>query len=210
MKVLVLATDELKAELLARPVNKDVDLQWLSELPVSPDYRDAGVCIDLLFEPAEERINWLRQLKMPLIIVNSVITPLKEIGADFIRINGWKTFLSRGIIEAACMNESLKMATERLFSALGRNTEWVPDIKGFITPRIVASIINEAFLGLEEKISVETEIDIAMKLGTNYPYGPFEWGQKIGLHDVYSLLEALSKEQTRYKPSALLKERILV
>jgi 3-hydroxybutyryl-CoA dehydrogenase len=210
MKVLVLATDELKAELLARPVNKDVDLQWLSELPVSPDYRDAGVCIDLLFEPAEERINWLRQLKMPLIIVNSVITPLKEIGADFIRINGGKTFLSRGIIEAACMNESLKMATERLFSALGRNTEWVPDIKGFITPRIVASIINEAFLGLEEKISVETEIDIAMKLGTNYPYGPFEWGQKIGLHDVYSLLEALSKEQTRYKPSALLKERILV
>jgi 3-hydroxybutyryl-CoA dehydrogenase len=210
MKILVLATDELKAELLARPVNKDVHLQWLSALPVSPDYRDAGVCIDLLFEPAEERINSLRQLKMPLIIVNSVITPLKEIRTDFIRINGWKTFLSRGIIEAACMNESLKMATEQLFSALGRKTEWVPDITGFITPRIVASIINEAFLGLQEKISVETEIDIAMKLGTNYPYGPFEWGQKIGLHDVYSLLEALSKEQTRYKPSALLKERILV
>jgi 3-hydroxybutyryl-CoA dehydrogenase len=59
-------------------------------------------------------------------------------------------------------------------------------------------------------VSVEKEIDTAMKLGTNYPYGPFEWGEKIGLGKVVSLLEVLEKEQIRYKPCALLKKMILV
>jgi len=71
-------------------------------------------------------------------------------------------------------------------------------------------IINEAFLTVEENVSVEKEIDTAMKLGTNYPYGPFEWGEKIGLNKVVYLLEVLEKEQNRYKPAGLLKNKILV
>jgi 3-hydroxyacyl-CoA dehydrogenase len=42
-------------------------------------------------------------------------------------------------------------------------------------------IINEAYFALEDNVSTKAETDIAMKLGTNYPYGPFEWGQLIGL-----------------------------
>ena len=37
-----------------------------------------------------------------------------------------------------------------------------------------------------------------MKLGTNYPYGPFEWAQKIGLSNIYKLLKALNKDSKRY------------
>jgi 3-hydroxybutyryl-CoA dehydrogenase len=209
MKVLVLADDELKEELLAHPANEEVQWQWLAA-PEPGDYGGIDACIDLLFENNPGRVQWLNQLRIPLVVVNSVITPLEEIQPDFIRINGWKTFLSRPVMEAACANETKKKGTEELFSSLGRKTEWVPDIPGFITPRIVACIINEAFLALEEKVSVEGEIDTAMKLGTNYPYGPFEWGQKIGLHAVYSLLEALSKKQKRYTPAGLLKKKILV
>jgi 3-hydroxybutyryl-CoA dehydrogenase len=32
----------------------------------------------------------------------------------------------------------------------------------------------------DDEISTKAEIDIAMKLGTNYPYGPFEWSEKSG------------------------------
>ena len=42
-------------------------------------------------------------------------------------------------------------------------------------------IINEAYFTWEAGTSTKEEIDIAMKLGTGYPYGPFEWGEKIGL-----------------------------
>jgi len=45
-----------------------------------------------------------------------------------------------------------------------------------------------------------------MKLGTNYPYGPFEWTALIGLKNVYSLLLEMSIENKRYMPAPAMKE----
>lgn len=210
MNVLVLAMDDGKEELLAQPVHEDLHIQWLTEPAGMQASFPVDACIDLLFDNSHERMEWLRQLQAPLIVVNSVITPLEKIHDDFIRINGWATFLGRPVIEAACRKEALKAGAEQLFALLGRTTAWVPDVAGFITPRVVACIINEAFMALEETVSVEAEMDTAMKLGTNYPLGPFEWAQRIGLQPIHSLLETLAKEQARYKPSELLKKKILV
>jgi 3-hydroxybutyryl-CoA dehydrogenase len=210
MKLLVLSDDDHKNELLACTPDTNVQLQWIDQPGSADRYTDIDACIDLLFENTEEKIQWLKELPAKLIIINSVVTPLKELPANFIRINGWRTFLRRNIMEAACNNEEVKKKAEELFSLLGRKTEWVPDQAGFIAPRVIASVINEAFITLEEEVSTENEIDTAMKMGTNYPFGPFEWGEKIGLSKVYSLLEALNQEQTRYKPSVLLRQKILV
>ncbi len=43
-----------------------------------------------------------------------------------------------------------------------------------------------------------------MKLGTNYPYGPFEWAKLIGIKNIHSLLTALQKTDKRYIISKLL------
>jgi 3-hydroxybutyryl-CoA dehydrogenase len=46
-----------------------------------------------------------------------------------------------------------------------------------------------------------------MKLGTNYPFGPFEWSEKIGLKNICDLLQELSKTEGRYTIcEALLKD----
>lgn len=209
MNVLVLATALQKKELLTLPLHDSIRITWIkATADINPD-QSFDACIDLLFDNTIEKIEWLKKLKSALIVINSVIVPLKDIQQDFIRINAWHTFLKRPVMEAATINLTLKTKTEELFLNLGRRTEWVADITGFITPRVVASIINEAFFALEEKVSTEEEIDTAMKLGTNYPYGPFEWGRKIGLQHIYSLLAALSKEQSRYLPSQLLKQTVL-
>ena len=68
-------------------------------------------------------------------------------------------------------------------------------------------IINEAFFALEEGVSSKEEIDVAMKLGTNYPYGPFEWQEKIGLQNIYQLLHNLSEKDKRYSVSPLLRKK---
>ena len=81
---------------------------------------------------------------------------------------------------------------------------WLADDYGFIAARIIAMIINEAYYALEENVSTKEQIDIAMKLGTNYPYGPFEWSEKIGLKNILSLLQKLSKQNNRYTISSLL------
>ena len=213
MNVLVLANDDQKAELLSLPIKDSIHFFWIHATRGFAPVQPIDACIDLLFECNAERIEWLQNLyaapggDTPLIIINSVITPLKNITQDFIRINGWNTFLKRPLMEAAGYNALLKLKAEGLFLDLGKKTEWVVDIPGFITARVVASIINEAFYALEENISTEEEIDTAMKLGTNYPYGPFEWGRLIGLQPIYLLLAALGHEQRRYQPSILLKNQ---
>jgi 3-hydroxybutyryl-CoA dehydrogenase len=204
MTLLVVANDVQKEELLQNAASKDVYIEWISEPGAAANYRNAAACIDLLFENTEERVQWLKQLPVSLIIVNSVITTLAEIREDFVRINGWNTFLKRPVAEAACNNDSLKEKAAEAFAATGKKTEWVPDIPGFITARVVASVINEAYFTLQEKVSSKEEIDTAMKLGTNYPYGPFEWSEKIGLQQIYDLLHQMAGEQKRYVPAALL------
>ena len=209
MRILVLATAEQREELIAHTIHTDAVLVWIDG-PVAPTgNQQFDACIDLGFENNTNRIQWLRDTKAPLIIINSVITSLYEIKEPFIRINGWNTFLKRPIIEAACEQEALKEKATSLFLLLGRKTEWVDDVPGFISPRVVVSIINEAYMTLEENVSVEEEIDIAMKMGTNYPYGPFEWAKRIGLSNVFYLLEALSKQQSRYVPCKLLQQNVL-
>lgn len=206
MKILVIGTAAQQEELLAFPVSPGTELTWIDAPGNAVDHATMDACIDLLFENDPVRIEWLRQLNTSLIIINSVVTSLKEIQENFIRINGWNTFLKRAIIEAAGTDDTMKKKATDLFLSLGRQTEWVNDIIGFITPRVIACIINEAYMTLEEKVSVEEEIDTAMKLGTNYPYGPFEWGAKIGLHNVFHLLDTLSRGQRRYQPAILLKQ----
>jgi 3-hydroxybutyryl-CoA dehydrogenase len=92
--------------------------------------------------------------------------------------------------------------------ALQLNTKFtiVEDRIGMITPRIVCMIINEAYFASDENVASRADIDLAMKLGTNYPFGPFEWSQKIGVHQVYELLKAVSDDtgDERYKISGLL------
>jgi 3-hydroxybutyryl-CoA dehydrogenase len=209
MTVLLLATAELKEELLAYPVSDTIEVKWITDTAGFVPVHSIDACIDLLFENTSERIAWLKNLQAALIIINSVVTPLNQIDEDFVRINGWNTFLKRPVVEASIINTSLQPQAEQLLSNFGRTIEWTPDIAGFITARVVASIINEAFFVLEEKVSTKEEIDTAMKLGTNYPFGPFEWGKKIGLRNIYSLLAILNGEKNRYTPSLLLKQTAL-
>ena len=73
------------------------------------------------------------------------------------------------------------------------------DVPGFVSARIVAMIINEAYFTWEAGTSSKEEIDIAMKLGTGYPYGPFEWAALIGVEKVAELLERLAEDDPLYE-----------
>ncbi|MDP4265354.1 MAG: 3-hydroxyacyl-CoA dehydrogenase family protein [Bacteroidota bacterium] len=204
MKIVWIGNKDQMNELLAQGLDERAELTELKDPAFPGSIEGIDACIDLLFDDTGIRIKKLQQLQAPVTIIHSVITPLNELTSGFIRINGWNTFLKRPAVEAACKDDRLKEKAEKVFSFLNKKVDWVPDIAGFITPRVVASIINEAFFALEEQVSTKEEIDTAMKLGTNYPFGPFEWSEKIGLRNIVNLLSHLSKEQKRYEPSALL------
>ena len=204
MRLVVLTNEQLKEELLSNGVSTYCKIDWINSPKELLSHTDADAVIDLLFEYNGYDVSHLNNYLTKPVIVNSMNKTIVEIGLPFIRINAWPGFLKRSIAEASIADEVNINKAEKILSLLNRKAEWVPDVKGFISPRIVSMIINEAYFTLEENVSTKEEIDIAMKLGTNYPYGPFEWSKKIGLKNVAALLTELFITEKRYQPSALL------
>lgn len=196
MTIVVLAADEQWEEITA----STTDIQWLK----------AGDNFSFLNYPDSDAFFILKE-NIPLdftqttkpVIINSTITTLKEINApsNIYRINGWSGFLSRAVWEIAGINIQNLAA---LAQKLNKNLLAVADEPGLVSAKIIAMIINEAYFALGDGVSSKAEIDIAMKLGTNYPYGPFEWAQKIGVVNIYTLLQKLTLNDTRYKPAPIL------
>lgn len=101
-------------------------------------------------------------------------------------------------------------ASQSFFRELGKETSVVQDSPGMVLPRILCMLVNEASFALGERIARRGDIDTAMTLGTNYPFGPFEWGKKIGFEQVRAVLEGLRREfgEERYRTAPLLSRGI--
>jgi 3-hydroxybutyryl-CoA dehydrogenase len=196
MQVVVLMNQSLKEELLSSVASTSEKIIWIETISQLQDHQNADAFIDLLFE--KEHTSILQNLLPKTVIISSVEETLTAINSSFVRINAWPTFLKSTIVEASSLNEDRKKKAEEIFSLFNKKLEWLPDQIGFITPRVISMIINEAFISLKEGVSTKEEIDTAMKLGTNYPYGPFEWCEKIGTKKIASLLQQLNKENSRY------------
>lgn len=199
MIAVVLCSASQQNEILKKQTVEGV--QWIF-VSSAEEFENANgtIFFDLLFNENEPKFHTINQP----VFVNAVVTTCKQLPENYIRINGWNGFLERTTIEIATTKH--QQYVEETMKALGWNYQLVPDEPGMIAPRIIAMIVNEAYFGLEDGISTKEEIDIAMKLGTNYPYGPFEWSEKIGLEKIYSLLKSLSKQDSRYTPSSLLEK----
>ena len=196
MRLSVLADEALKAEFLQKNIPPSIEISWvatLEELVSTP----ADAYFDLLFVNEPSRIDILKKALPSCIYINAVTDTLAEIDQPFIRINAWPGFLNRSVLEIV----SDEATGITILDTLGWNYKIVPDVPGMIAPRVIAMIVNEAYFALGEEVSTKPEIDTAMKLGTNYPLGPFEWSKKIGLEKIATLLTILSKTDERYIPA---------
>jgi 3-hydroxybutyryl-CoA dehydrogenase len=71
-----------------------------------------------------------------------------------------------------------------------------------IVPRLVAQIANEMTFALEEQVGSPQDMDVAMKLGFNWPLGPVEFTELIGVDRAVELLERLQATNGEaYRPA---------
>ncbi len=96
-----------------------------------------------------------------------------------------------------------------LWHALGWETLLLRDVPGLVVARTVAMLINEGADAVWQGVCDEAAADTAMKLGVNYPEGPFGWLAQLGATTVAELLDQLFKayRSERYRVSALLQQR---
>jgi 3-hydroxybutyryl-CoA dehydrogenase len=77
-----------------------------------------------------------------------------------------------------------------------------------IAERVILAIVNEAFRAAGDRVADEADIDRAMRLGANHPFGPFEWAARTGTHELVVMLDALSDEDAdTFRPALPLLRR---
>ena len=66
-----------------------------------------------------------------------------------------------------------------------------PDTPGLVVARTIAMLVNEAADAVQQGVCTPEGADVAMKLGVNYPAGPFEWLAGWSPQGVVRILESL-------------------
>lgn len=99
---------------------------------------------------------------------------------------------------------------EGLLQQLGIVTLTPPDQAGGNAFRIFALLLNEAVSAVAERLASPQDIDLAMRLGVNYPAGPLEWAEAIGLKEMLHALYGLQREvgAERFAPQPLLRRLV--
>lgn len=126
-------------------------------------------------------------------------------------IGALPSLLEGGLIEFAVSpvtDEATLKSADEFARALGKESAHVQDSVGLVLPRILCMLVNEAYFALTENVALPDDIDTAMKLGTNYPFGPVEWADRIGLRQVLAAMMALHRTlgEDRYRPAPMLQK----
>jgi 3-hydroxybutyryl-CoA dehydrogenase len=186
------------------------------------DARSARFAIDAVVEPIDTKRDLVRTLDRALpadapLITASMSVTATQVGAwaaqpDWIvGFGALPPLKPGGLVELAAGLEtdpSTLGKVRAFFQGLGLETEIIQDSVGLVLPRIVCCLVNEAAYALMEGVAQAQDIDAAMQLGTNYPYGPLAWGDLIGLDVVLAVLRGLYDEygEDHYRPAPLLKQ----
>lgn len=200
-----------------------VSYSWVQDSKAHEDY---DVFIDLDFDNHTERIISYSTNIRTVFILGAVKSNIESAfhqhklswtGAlnnknQIIGFNSMCTFIERNTLEFTNPLGIDQNTIQNIALQIGYpQIEAVESRVGLITPRVVCMIINEAYYTVQEGTANRDDINQAMKLGTNYPMGPFEWCKKIGITHVYETLESLynDTQDERYKICSLLKHDYL-
>ncbi|OZD11632.1 3-hydroxyacyl-CoA dehydrogenase [Rhodococcus sp. 06-156-3C] len=112
-----------------------------------------------------------------------------------------------GIAVSASDPETLP-ALAALMDSAGITVYPIADVPGLVLARTLAVIANEAWETTLHGVASEDDIDVAMKLGTNYPAGPFEWTTAWSRATLLNLLDELwdAYHDGRYRASRSLRD----
>lgn len=205
-------------------INKEMRVLFGEKIVLVTDINEADILFETTNYPSEKKLDLIKQIDNKIdssipVITSSLCVSVSEQCTvckhpeRLVGIGLYDTITNSKRLEIAPSKTTSQDILTKSISFLESNRlnySIVPDRVGLVFPRILAMIINEAVQVYDEKIATKEDIDTAMKLGTNYPYGPLEWADKFDIGLIYNILVSLQKDfgDDRYRPHPCLKEMV--
>ncbi|MGG1220457.1 3-hydroxyacyl-CoA dehydrogenase [Priestia endophytica] len=208
-------------------ISNELVLQAKRNLSYSTDLKRAGSQADLIIEAVPEKTEIKRGVfhnleeyasdscifatntstMSPTEIASYAKRPEKTIAMHF--FNPVHKMPLVEIVRGLETSDETVQLIKEVAEQMGKKSVVINEFPGFVTSRISALVGNEAFYMLQEGLGTPEEIDKAIKLGLNYPMGPFELVDLVGLDARLNNLKYLhEKLGEKYRPAPLLEQYV--
>jgi 3-hydroxybutyryl-CoA dehydrogenase len=134
--------------------------------------------------------------------------PEKVVGLNFTKNPFEEKYLVQIVRGLQTSDDAVKDVKEFLEKA-GITVVKLEENPGFILDRVIASIVNEAAVMYSSKLATKEDIDKMMKVCVNWPMGPFEFADSMGVDRVVEILDSMSQQLgPKYQPCFLLRKMV--
>ena len=171
--------------------------------------KDLGAKIETGQSPSPQALTLVAPLGFDITTVAVVerLDPARTVGIDMLVDD--KATKRRVLATNPATRSDMRDAAHALFARDGKAVSVIRDSGGFVTQRVVATIVNIASDMCQKRVCTPQDLETAVTLGLGYPLGPLAMGDKFGPANV---LEVLFNLQTvygdpRYRPSPWLRRR---
>ena len=171
--------------------------------------KDLGAHIETGGQPSDKALIVVAPLGLDVTTLAAVeqLDPSRVVGIDLLLPDA--AVKRRVLATNPATRAGMRDAAHAIFAADGKAVSVIRDSGGFVTQRVLASIVNIAADMCQQAVCSPQDLDMAVRLGLGYPQGPLAWGDALGPTNV---LETLFNLQTvygdpRYRPSPWLRRR---
>jgi 3-hydroxybutyryl-CoA dehydrogenase len=213
----------VKAGYVSEEESRSILERIQTSLSLEEAVRDADIVIEAVPENLELKKNIFKQLdelskREAILATNTSELSVTAIAAATTRpekvvgmhwFNPAPVMKLIEIVKGMATSEETIEVIKQVSEEIGKETVLVKDAQGFVTTRALAAHMIECMRIYEEGVASAEDIDKAVRLGLNYPMGPLELADLVGLDTMLFVSENMVEAYgDRFRPPQLLRKLV--